>query len=95
VLKSVTLRVCVFALLLCSVVRSHKEECALLHLKLHRNKVCICVHADTFILPVKNPELQPPAVHPSEGVRWTQVSPSAVSIHPDVYRLDSFCSTFL
>lgn len=57
---------------------------ALLHLKTSWNKmVCVCLHANMFILCVKNPELQPPAVHTSEGVRWTQVSPFAVSICHD------------
>lgn len=36
------------------------------------------------ILCVKNPELQPPAVHSSEGVRRTQIPAFAVSIRYDV-----------
>lgn len=40
-----------------------------------------------FILCVKNPELQPSAVHTSEGVRWTQVSPFVVSIRPDTRKV--------
>lgn len=59
-----------------------------------KKKDCICLHANMFILCVKNPELQPPAVHTSEGVRWTQVSPFVVSIGHNICQVEDNSETF-
>ena len=48
--------------------------------KKKKKKKCIWLDVNMLVLCVKNPELQPPAVHTREGFRWTQVPPSAVSI---------------
>lgn len=66
----------------CSYKQDSALKCLAAFEDILKKYVCICLHANMFILCVKNPELQPSAVHTSEGVRWTQVSPFVVSICP-------------
>lgn len=63
--KCVNLWVCLlYTFARCNVVIT----VPLLNLKILKIHFCICLHANMFILSVKNPELQPSAVYTSEGI---------------------------